>query len=59
MQALSRASNRIIKSFERDPLNNTCLSLSLIHMCTHVHTYTQTHTYTYLDIRLFLSLSPR
>ena len=43
MQALSRASNRIIKSFERDPLNDTCLSLSLTHIGTHVHTHTQTH----------------
>ena len=45
MQALSRASNRIIKSFEREPLNDTCLSLSLIDIGTHVHTHTQTHTY--------------
>ena len=45
MQALSRASNKIIKSFEREPLNNTCLSLSLIHIGTHVHTHTQTRTY--------------
>ena len=57
--ALSRASNRIVKSFEREPLNNSYLSLSLIHIGTHVYTHTQTHTYHiswYSPVSLTLSM---